>query len=123
MATTEAGGIVPQELRERIGAYFTWAAPSDGEEFGEFPAWDQLTEEDQSFGLRKADAILAEIAAAGYEIQPVARMNRLRWTARVACSVVRAEPGEDFSDVFADLMTCVDDMLQPGDLDRGEGRE
>jgi hypothetical protein len=110
MATTEAGGIVPQELRDVIAA-------------AQAKFWRSTNPKVLAREAECADAILAEIAAAGYEIQPVARMNRLRWTARVACSVVRAEPGEDFSDVFADLMTCVDDMLQPGDLDRGEGRE
>ena len=58
--TDEAGGGLPQELRERI-AYQAFKA------VGNYPAvadWQAL-----------ADAILAEIAAAGYELVPVARMG------------------------------------------------
>lgn len=67
-----------RDLRERIGAYFTWAAPEVGEEFGEYPTWDQLTEQDQAYGLARADAILTEIAAAGYVIVKADRFERLR---------------------------------------------
>jgi hypothetical protein len=62
MATTEAGGIVPEELRERLIALFSW--------MNEVPI-------DSGSDVAVADDVLAEIAAAGYELVPVDRLGRV----------------------------------------------
>lgn len=53
------------KARDVIGAYFTWASPTTGEEFGEYPSWDQLTDDDQMHGRKMGDAVLAALEAAG----------------------------------------------------------
>jgi hypothetical protein len=54
--------MASERLREWIGAHFTWAAPCVGECFGEYPTWNQLTDEDKAHGLARADDILFGIA-------------------------------------------------------------
>jgi hypothetical protein len=100
MATTEAGRGVPQELRERIAAY---AASMDGYD------WPLETERELCADdyYQEADKIAQMIAAAGFELVPVERMDRLRNAA-----------GRD------DVMNLAwRSLLKPGDLDRPEGRE
>jgi hypothetical protein len=103
--TTEAGGGLPQELRERI-AYQAFKA------VGNYPAvadWQAL-----------ADAILAEIAAAGFVLVETERRGRVGlalwslmeedgWTDEL----VGLEPGD---------RAAIPGALT-GDLDRPEGRE
>jgi hypothetical protein len=55
MATSEAGGIVPQELRERLIALFSW--------MNEVPI-------DSGSDVAVADDVLAEIAVAGFRVVP-----------------------------------------------------
>ena len=103
MATTEAGGGVPLELRERLTNRVRQYR-YDGSE----TAWDM------------ADAILAEIAAAGYELVESERLGRVGlalwslmeedgWTDEL----VGLEPGD---------RAAIPGALT-GDLDRPEGRE
>jgi hypothetical protein len=73
-----------------------------------------------------ADAILAEIAAAGFELVPVGRMDRLvkRAGELVEVNVKNAYVPSQYRTAtgYTDdaLLIC---GLEPGDLDRPEGRE
>jgi hypothetical protein len=134
MVTTEAGGGVPSgvpsgdELRERlvqsvwlrynrvICDELTSVFVTDDEimaSWGNFEA-DQ-DEEDQGDFRRIVGYCLAEIAAAGFEFVPVERMDRLVKLARMYGDMRVVGPSGDVGSV-ADL------LLQPGDLDRPEGR-
>jgi hypothetical protein len=90
MATSEAGGIVPEELRERIADVLDGYGVMSG-------------------GTRIIEDVFAEIAAAGYELVPVDRMERLRYAAS------HPEPAR------GSTMPAV--VLMPGDLDRPGGAE
>jgi hypothetical protein len=65
---------------------------------------------------RLADVALAEIAAVGFELVESERMDRLVKLARMYGDMRVVGPSGDVGSV-ADL------LLQPGDLDRPEGRE
>ena len=102
--TTEAGG--GDELRERLALLFTkpemsLAAMTLGEAFG-----DQEPERVRVYGGR-ADAILAEIAAAGYEIRPADQLERVLAWAELAWVEQHFFP--------ASMLPSA--RLQPGDLD------
>jgi hypothetical protein len=88
MATSEAGGIVPEELRERL---------------------TRLIERGHVNQLHGADAVLAEIAAAGYVLVPSARMERL-------VEAMKATNEDDRSCGYMDAFEL--GRLMPGDLER-----
>jgi hypothetical protein len=62
MATTEAGGIVPMELREQLIEHMRFST---------------LINEPDELTADAVDEMLAAIADAGYELVPVDRMERL----------------------------------------------
>jgi hypothetical protein len=98
---TEVGGGVPSgELRDRLVDRFL-AKP--------IPTHWMSTR--TSWGNDVVDAILAEIAAAGYELVPADRLERLR---RIA------EWTEKTPAIAADVCRP---MAMPGDLDRLGGGE
>jgi hypothetical protein len=65
--TTEAGGIVPEELRERL---------------------TRLIERGHVNQLHGADAVLAEIAAAGYELVERQRLRDVAFNYELAATCV-----------------------------------
>jgi hypothetical protein len=73
MATTEAGGIVPEELRERLIALFSW--------MNEVPI-------DSGSDVAVADDVLAEIAAAGYELVERQRLRDVAFNYELAATCV-----------------------------------
>jgi hypothetical protein len=105
MATTEAGGGVPggEGLRERIAKALY-----------ENEAYDHWHCEVPDSEL--VDAVFSEIAAAGFELVPVERMDRLVKLARMYGDMRVVGP-------LGDVGSVADLLLQPGDLDRPEGRE
>jgi hypothetical protein len=105
MATTEAGGIVPEELRERLIALFSW--------MNEVPI-------DSGSDVAVADDVLAEIAVAGYELVPSDRMERLRESHRM-----RYEEVERLTLGMPETKRLAyrSGWYHEGDLDRGEVRE
>lgn len=95
MLTTEAGGGVPEELRERL----------------ELLIRDERMMYHSTPRREFADAILAEIAAAGFELVASDRMDRL---------VALADLADDYCQSgITGEWTCRCAQPEPGDLDRG----
>jgi hypothetical protein len=92
---------VPESLRERLTNRVRQYR-YDGSE----TTWDM------------ADAILAEIAAAGFELVETGRMDRLRGVVRGAHRMLN-KPGEIGRSNGYTLLVDAVDKLQPGDLDGG----
>jgi hypothetical protein len=102
--TTEAGGGVSQELRERLALVV-------------MPLAEQSHM--RKMALDKVDAILAEIAASGYEL--VERDRWLRVHAAAWWAHVHAHHPYLVAVTRGDLEVDVLPSIESGDLDRGEG--
>jgi hypothetical protein len=106
----EAGGGMPKELRDRIALVLCpkdWEPPTD-KRGDDDPEGKESQKRWVAAGAQMmASLVLAEIAAAGFELVEKERMDRLRNAA-----------GRD------DAMNLAwRSLLKPGDLDRPEGRE
>jgi hypothetical protein len=118
MATTEAGGIVPQEeglleLRDRVMEFLWRVYGYDGEFASAHPVTRDKYRDD-------ADDVLDLIESAGYELVPTDRLDRLEGAAREWFLRKRWVAGDW---VNGDETAYEASGLQLGDLDRPGGAE